>query len=243
VSSVFCGLATLWGLWKLAFLLSPLRGPRVPNLCSCSYCSRLIHRSSRISTRGLAVCLKPFSELTILQLKQCFGLQSSIFNLQSSIFRLRYRSNSFYLDFLSYRFSNTTFTSSPSLNRTFYSIAMPESVWFCVSPLALIADKILIYLQPSCGFGPLNPHIDAACANCGWYPGRPRRARCAVTRRHCNNAYNGDALKPQSSTVSLTAATIWGAEAPRPSTIFVESDNSDSSKRTYTTVGLHDFAL
>jgi len=31
-----------------------------------------------------------------------------------------------------------------------------SSVWYC----------------SECGFGPLNPIVDAACPNCGWIPGR-----------------------------------------------------------------------
>ncbi|KAF8542304.1 hypothetical protein BDD12DRAFT_394840 [Trichophaea hybrida] len=31
---------------------------------------------------------------------------------------------------------------------------MPDKIWYC----------------PMCNFGPLNPYIDAACPNCGWYP-------------------------------------------------------------------------
>lgn len=68
---------------------------------------------------------------------------------------------------------------------------MPQ-VWYC----------------PSCRFGPLNPAIDAACPNCGWYPGR-------AASMHDHSHLDGDYV-PQTSQSEYSAHYLLALQPVAP---------------------------
>jgi hypothetical protein len=224
-------LPVFWGLWKPVPPSATLSQVLGLSVCAIAHTQSQLYKSLRFSC--LFETILRTHNPTHQSVSQLSDPQSS----KIDIFQVAFNS--------AFPSATTPILPSPHQphqHRPFYILTMPDSVWFCVSLLTLAAqDIILTYLQPSCGYGPLNPAIDAACANCGWYPGRPqRRTHHKAPHKHHGHTHDEGAEEACEPTVSWSTTTAWDAGISQPSQTSAEFD---FSRRIYTAAGFHHFIL